>query len=82
MPLPVNNYDRDELKCLYNHDLVITLDELPDIKAQAAGNDALASPRRPHYGYKQPFNVIYWRTVTVLSTKSINFALGYIYKRL
>lgn len=47
MPLPVNNYDKDELKCLYNHDLVITLDELPDIKAQAAGNDALASPDAP-----------------------------------
>ena len=31
--MSVNNYDKDELKRLYNHDLVITLDELPDLKA-------------------------------------------------
>lgn len=29
----VNDYDKDELKRLYNHDLVITLYELPDLKA-------------------------------------------------
>lgn len=29
----VYNYDKNELKRLYNHELVITLDELPDLKA-------------------------------------------------